>query len=343
MPAQQPAQPPRINWTCPQCSIEIPVRVFPVYCQCGHVDRGEAKPGRFKEDEVKRREAICESCEHFLGHKCDLICVRSQGPEKWEQAVRNGRCPAKRWRKPKAPEEAPTLSEGMTWQYGVTTCPQRIQNGLLEQTLNSLAEAGFPEPRVFIDGSFRNLPAWLRDRPITERAPKMLVAPHWCMSFFELYYREPEADRYALFQDDFVMVRNMRQYLDQVKYPDKGYWNLQTFPVNASDKVRKGKTGFYPSNQRGKSAIALVFNQEAAQKLILAPRLVNRLHGKRRQILIDGGVVDALSRDAGWKEYVHFPSPTYHTGHKSSWRNATFPAADSFPGEEFDALDWLKN
>jgi hypothetical protein len=56
-------------------------------------------------------------------------------------------------------------------------------------------------------------------------------------------------------------------------------------------------------------------------------------------------IVTAMKR-AGWKEYVHNPSLLQHTGDGQTTLgnhigNDRWPGADSFPGEEFDALSLL--
>lgn len=249
------------------------------------------------------------------------------------------------------------------WAYGVTATPKR-KNDLLPRTLSSLADAGFPSPRLFVDGILNSEATEWEDRfnlLVTPRYPKVRTFTNWVLALAELYLREPTARRYAIFQDDIVCCLNLRQYLDLIQYPDgrdgkpRGYLNLYTFPQNEelaavenresndskgeSSKVEPKKmVGFYPSDQKGKGAQALVFNRECVQDLLTQTHMIMRVQDVTRgHKAIDGGIVTALAK-VGWIEYVHYPSLVQHTGMQSSMGNMPQPLAPSFRGEDYDAL-----
>ena len=233
-------------------------------------------------------------------------------------------------------------TSSLRWEYGITTVKSRSKD-LFPRTLESLMNAGFDTPRVFVDGCTPsesdsiykpyNLPLTIRDNVRT--------AGNWVLSMYELYIRNPSAERYAIFQDDFVTVRNLRRYLELSPYPSEGYQNLYTFPSNQSI-APKDHQGWYPANQLGKGAVALVFSNEAVRTLLGQNYLVDRFQSNTRgHKAIDGGIVESM-KAKGWKEYVHTPSLTQHTGDVSSMGNSTHLKAISFPGENFNALDWLK-
>ena len=223
----------------------------------------------------------------------------------------------------------------MKWSYGVTTCTARIEDPLLLRTVKSLATAGFDQPRLFIDGPCQ-LPAWTKSYEVTHRVPKVRTFGNWFLSAMELYIRQPSADLYGIFQDDFVTYPNLRKYLETCKRPAKGYMNLYTFPEN-----EKNFRGWYESNQAGRGAVALVFSNEALRTLFIQSHMVNRpLDPKRGWRAVDGGIVESM-RKAGWKEFVHNPSLVQHTGNRSSMGNRRHPQAATFLGEEFDALRLL--
>lgn len=242
----------------------------------------------------------------------------------------------------------------MKWAYGVMTVPERFGE-LFPRTVRSLAAAGFESPYLFVDGTSNAAP-WL-DRyslPVTCRL-RVKVVGAWILSMWELYLREPNADRFALFQDDFVTYKNLRQYLSKVPYPEKGYLNLYTFPSNhpRPDNKVKDTPGFYEASlcnpdtdqiwQTGRGAIALVFSNEALVTLLSSHSLVLKpKHAAKPDTSIDGAIVNAMNV-AGWREYVHYPSLTQHTGVKSTVdpRHDNQLTAPSFIGEEFDALDFL--
>ena len=209
------------------------------------------------------------------------------------------------------PYRDPPRRETMEWAYGVTTVPERWHD-LLPKTLSSLAAAGFDSPRIFVDGTVGHLPS---QRPlpveckfsITERGDRIRTYGNWVLGLLELFLRNPSADRYAMFQDDLLAYRNLRQYLEQVSMRDRCYWNLMTFPVNHA--LCEGKKGFFLSNQRGKGAVGLVFSRDGVKTLLghqlsighMLDRVENRKKDpttgwEKGQESVDGGVVSALAK-----------------------------------------------
>lgn len=238
-------------------------------------------------------------------------------------------------------ERKPDPVKGLKWAYGVTTVPDRVGN-LLDRTLTSLHNAGFYSPRLFIDGGENpdRYKAMYPGCQVTCREPKIRTHGNWVLSMYELYIRNPLMDRYAIFQDDFVTYPNLKEYLDQCQYPERGYWNLYTMPKN-QEICPKDHTGWYLSNQRGLGAVALVFSREAVIALLSGKPLVERVMDKRRgHKAVDGGIVHTMKKQ-GYKEYVHNPSLVQHTGEKSSMGNGRQPLAESFNGEGFDARELI--
>jgi hypothetical protein len=223
------------------------------------------------------------------------------------------------------------------WAYGVTTVPSR-RGDLLPATLKSLADAGFDKPRLFVDGCSHRDAASYEDQfslPVTNRDPLMKAYLNWVFTLAELYARDPQADRYAVFQDDVVVVKCLRSYLDSVSYPERGYWNLYLHHQNHA--FVKGKTGFVPSNQAGKGGLGLVFDRASVIALLTHPHIVERPTSaeNRKDRALDGAVVTALKK-AGWTEYVHAPSLVFHTGKVSAIGNA--PQRDT---PWFAGVDWM--
>jgi hypothetical protein len=164
---------------------------------------------------------------------------------------------------------------------------------------------------------------------------------------WELYVRKPEATHFALFQDDIVIYRNLRQYLEQCEgnwdRAEKGYLNLFTFPVNHALCPKEGKyTGWFLSNQMGKGALALVFSREGLFALLSSDHLVRKPQGASGYKSLDGAVVTAMKK-AKWKEFVHCPSLVQHTGREcSTIGRSKHPLAPVWRGEDFDALELLE-
>lgn len=231
----------------------------------------------------------------------------------------------------------------MIWEYGVTTVPIRKLE-LLPRTLKSLAEAGFDKPRLFVDGSDNPNDYKEFELLVTVRYPKVRTAANWLLSMWELYTRNPVAERYAIFQDDIICVKNLKKFLEISKYPDEAYLNLHTAPSNQDFAVKEKVTqGWYVSNQLGKGALALVFSNEALRGLLAHQYFVDRFQSvDRGHRAVDGGIVETMKRvGKGWKEYVHTPCLVQHTGEISSMGNPKIAISTSFPGESFDALNLL--
>lgn len=249
----------------------------------------------------------------------------------------------------------------MKWVYGVTTILERRDN-LLPRTLSSLKRGGFDSPCLFVDGITHKEALVYEERfklEVVNRNPRVCKEAgdrmevgksygvrtfgNWLLGLQELYLRDPEADRYAMFQDDMVTYANLRQYLEKCKFPLNGYWNLYTFPNNHAFFKRVGQTGRFEigwaqTNQRGLGAVGLVFNRLGVTTLLGSKHMVERPLSKDRGWRnIDGGIVSAFVK-AGGKEFVHNPSLVQHVGTYSSMGNPTHQQAIWWRGEEFDAL-----
>lgn len=263
-----------------------------------------------------------------------------------------------------APGSEPDGPGGFRWAYGVTTCAAR-RDTYLPATLKALAAGGFPAPRLFADGvSNREAADVWEPRfglPVTARgAPPLRTAGSWVLALYELYYRDPRATHYALFQDDLTCLANLRAYLEANPCPAAtGYWNLITSHENEHltfDGVRGWAEAkpcpdpraqyFHGKRQQGgRGAVALVFPAAAVPVLLGSAHLAGR---PARQAgtwwyKIDGAVVEAMNQ-AGWREWVHVPSLVAHTGAVSTLRGPECPPFRpvwTFPGAGRDALALL--
>lgn len=229
----------------------------------------------------------------------------------------------------------------MIWAYGITTVTERLQD-LFPKTLKSLAQGGFDKPHLFVDGCKQPELYSKFGLEITTRFPNVRTAGHWALSIAELYVRNPNASHYALFQDDFVTYKNLRGYLDKCRFPSNGYFNLYTFPSNQLLAPKDNSKGWYLSNQMGRGAVALIFPREILLKLFGSEYFIQRPQDIHRGWkAIDGGIVESMKR-LGIKEYVHNPTLVQHTGLQSSMGNNPHKLANSFRGEDFNALELLE-
>ncbi len=256
----------------------------------------------------------------------------------------------------------------MKWSYGVMTVAERMTT-TLPCTLASLRAGGFEEPRLFVDVPLGVVVVDFPDGLLGVcRFPAVGVTANWILSMWELYLREPHADRYALFQDDLVCYRNLRQYLERSAFPRQGYQNLFTFS-NANNLITEKSAGVgwvrgAPLNpgsemQCGRGALGLVFDRDgvvtllSSRALAMKPQAADPRMAKRK---IDGGVVTAMNL-AGYSEYIHNPSLLQHTGRVSTIGNVwawgendtqgkcdhASGIAQTFLGEDWDALRFLED
>lgn len=256
----------------------------------------------------------------------------------------------KRWNGGSERPEYDTPYLANQWEYAVTSVPSRLDN-LLPRTLKSLRDGGFPLPDLYVDGYISNpitsTEYQTHTRYIHQRRNVRTFA-HWHMTLLDMYSRNPWAQYYAIFQDDFVCVRNLRYYIEQQTWPEKGYLNLMTFMENEKVIVDK-PTGWIEAHrtaagyQMGRGAVALVFTHAGVETLLSQPHLITRRRDSQRgHISVDGAIVEAMGQ-AGWIEYIHNPSLVQHTGEQSTMGNNKHPLAQSFPGEDFDVLTLLEH
>jgi hypothetical protein len=238
------------------------------------------------------------------------------------------------------------------WACSVTTIPARTE--LFSRTIQSLLDAGFPAPDVYVDGSEEREAFHTNTKLVHYRTHNIKTFPHWLLTLVDMYLRDAEADRYAIFQDDLVCCKGLRDYLDSCPFPKDGYWNLFTIMGNDynTDKKTREQTpkqypfeGWHLSNQLGQGGLGLVFDNEAVLDLITQRHMYERMWDhSRRYKYMDGAVVTAMNV-AGRKELIHVPSLVQHTGQVSSIGNdwsTNRDIAATFKGEDFDARSLIR-
>lgn len=219
-----------------------------------------------------------------------------------------------------------------TWEYGITTVPERRKT-YLPETLKSLAAAGFDRPRLFVDGDDDTL-SWKREfnLEVSTRFPRVMTRANWMISITELYFRNRRANMFALFQDDLIACKDLFAYLNSCKLPTEGYFNLYTMPFPHQAQL-PNEFGWHKSNQKGRGAVALVFTRDAIMTLLTQKHMVdNYLDAHRGDRNVDGGISNAFKK-AGWYEYVHNPSLVQHIGDETSMGSKKHPKAVTFTGE----------
>lgn len=238
----------------------------------------------------------------------------------------------------------------MKWSYAVTTVPQR-RNTTLPATLRSLSIAGFPEPRLMVDGDSDSV-SWKQEfgLQVTARYPRIGTYGNWALGLHEMLIRDPTADLYAIFQDDILACTGLREYLERPWRADGvyGYRNLLTYPKVEALLPHKEPGWFAGPENLGQGAQALVFEQDAVVALLSERRFVDRCLNveldkndrPRGQVNVDGGIASSMDKmSPRYAEFVHYPSLVTHlTEVPSSMGNRKQPEIASWVGEEFDCL-----
>ena len=105
------------------------------------------------------------------------------------------------------------------WAVGVTTAPRRQPT--LEPCLDGLTRAGWSDIHLFLDGTVR-VPENYTHLQTTWREQSIGACPAWVLSLAELVVLHPQADAYALFQDDVLphYGDSLREYLERALWPD---------------------------------------------------------------------------------------------------------------------------
>lgn len=229
------------------------------------------------------------------------------------------------------------------WAYGVLTVPSR-RTTLFPATLQSLRAGGFDDPWLFIEGDSAGSAEDYRDTGLhlTFHTPSFYGGrgnlANWILGMWELYLRNPRADRFAMFEDDIECCCNIRQYLESCDYPVRGYWNLYAPSNNIT--MNSGQRRWQLSLQRGRGALGLVFNRETVATLLGQSYLIQQPATVKGWRNTDGTILNSL-RHAGWQEYVHNPSLIQHTGRISVMNHPNYPPSTTFPGRSYDAMELL--
>ena len=207
------------------------------------------------------------------------------------------------------------------WAVGVTTAPRRVST--LNECLAGLARAGWPTPRLFVDGNVP-IPQEFAQLPQTVRQPRIGAWPSYYLALAELLMRHPQADAYLLVQDDALVCDDaeLRVYLEDVLWPRKRPGIASLFCSRAYTRPKAGWYEFDGPWLWG--ALAFVFCREAAQRFLADREVVEHRWTRRRNPLAD---IDWRIGQWAWRSDipVYYPTPSLvqHIGDVSSlWQGS---------------------
>lgn len=209
------------------------------------------------------------------------------------------------------PDPPAGTSSGLTWAAGLLTAPR--PKPTIRHTFQSLQDAGFKSVHVFAEpGSW--IPEELRCLPITVHGRPLGNLGNFLTSLATLFVMHPNADCYAIFEDDIEVARGLRPWCDRQFWPqDTGLVSLFTSRIYSDDRMgwRILKLGFY----RTFGALALVFRRDVLQEFLTDGRAFQfravRRHGS-------DAVLGEWATRRGTGIAYHTPSLVQHIGATSA-------------------------
>jgi hypothetical protein len=189
---------------------------------------------------------------------------------------------------------------------------------------------------------------------VTSRSPPVRVYGNWILALWELYLRTPEAELFAVFNDDILLYKNLKSYLSERTVPfyplnpqyKRGYVNLYTVPAAGRAILNKRDNGWvfgwHESDQRGQGGAGLVFHHSAVVQLLQSPIMVQKplLTNHKAWKNVDGSICDAMNA-LDFKEHIHYPSLIQLQTTESTIGNDPLPITDCWWGEAYDAMRLL--
>lgn len=208
------------------------------------------------------------------------------------------------------------------WAVGVTTAPR--DEPTLQQSLESLAKAGFETPRLFAEPG-TEIPDKFAHLPMSHRDQTLGAFPNFYLGMSELFMRDPQAEAYLICQDDVLYAEGLREYLERHLWPSENTGVVSVYCP--SHYARDKPDGFHIEN-RGWSAwgaLAYVIPNRVMRRLLAEPTfLAHRQGGKAAGLKNVDSVVGAACQRLGLDYYVHSPSLAQHIGESSTlWSHAS--------------------
>ncbi len=202
------------------------------------------------------------------------------------------------------------------WSVGITTAPRKQPT--LEQTLNSLTDAGWDNPRLFVEPN-TNIPRSFQHLPISLRDQTLGAFPNWYLALSEMVLRNPKTDAYFLCQDDVFFSKGLRNYLEQHLWPAAEVGVVSIYCP--SHYLKEDINGFHIENRGWNSwgALAYIFPNRSARQLLSDPLVLNhRGFGTAEGLRNIDSVVGLWCQRSELPYYVHSPSLAQHIGDTST-------------------------
>ena len=228
------------------------------------------------------------------------------------------------------------------WSVGVTTAPRRKPT--LDRCLESVAAAGWQQVRIFAEPR-TPISRLASQHALVWRTAPSGAWPNWYLALAELYQREPLADAFLMFQDDALLCRGLRPYLEQMLWPHERLAYVSLY----NPLAEPGSDPRWDAMSAGTllpGAVALVFPNYAARLLLADSQvLLHRRSGPTNGLKGTDAVVSAWAKRRNLPELIHAPSLVQHIGDTTTvspaGQDRQRRESGSFVGAEFDARVWI--
>jgi len=197
----------------------------------------------------------------------------------------------------------------MKWAIAIITAPR--ESSRLEATLSSVAEAGWDNPIVVAEPN-APIPASVSQLRVLRNPHRLGPHRNFRRAVSVLLEVEPQADAYAVLEDDIQMSASLRAWLDSTGvWPSDRTGVLSLFTAYANHSMQPGWHPCRDVPRRAHGAQAYVFPPRAAIAYLSMP--------PRR---MTWGQTDYWvgwwCRESGYEYWMHSPSFVRHTGKEST-------------------------
>lgn len=203
------------------------------------------------------------------------------------------------------------------WAVGVTTAPRKRET--FTESMRSILEAGFA-PRIFAEPD-SPIPDEFRNVPLTQHRETLGCWPNYYMALQELLTRQPDADAYAIFQDDIIVAKGTREYLERALWPTE---TCGVVSIYCSLAYAQEKPGWYTLDQKWVwGACAFIFPRDQLVHFLSNNAIHWRLSGRAGGVRNIDIVVGNWAKEHSRPVWYCSPSLVQHIGNASTlWDNA---------------------
>ncbi|HUT09045.1 MAG TPA: hypothetical protein VMY42_00980 [Thermoguttaceae bacterium] len=193
------------------------------------------------------------------------------------------------------------------WAVGITTAPR--PRPTLERTMQALTDAGWDRYSIFAEPG-APLPLVDPDRIRVYRRPATLdIWQNWITGLADLLAAYPEADAFFMLQDDVLLCRGLRDYLERVLWPADHRVGICSPYQPAPYLAEHPGAGFYLQNRGWYLAGALTWIIPPATARSLLPTWANFEAERQLDARIGNWCLET-----GRSVWYHSPSLAQHLG-----------------------------